>query len=309
MNQNPGPSLRAVIDSTIRAAPWSREYALFTPRALSILWLMDDLTGRWRELNRASWDERVGIHLNGSFYDVEGFRERRDSLKDFEKAEVGDVTGRRLVHLQCHFGLDTLSWAARGAQVTGLDFSAPGIEAASDLAAALGIDARFVASDVYDAVSALGGQTFDIVYTGFGALNWLPDLTRWAAVVTELLAPGGFLYLAEFHPFSFVLDDETGRTVTHDYFDEGPHISGGPGTYADETAVTENDMTIEWDHMLSSVVSAIAGAGLRIEFLHEHDHTFYLQRRSLVRHPREIYRHPAGASRYPLTYSIRAGKP
>ncbi|MBC6459254.1 class I SAM-dependent methyltransferase [Actinomadura sp. HBU206391] len=270
---------------------------------------MDDLTGRWRELNRASWDERVGIHLNGSFYDVEGFRERRDSLKDFEKAEVGDVTGRRLVHLQCHFGLDTLSWAARGAQVTGLDFSAPGIEAASDLAAALGIDARFVASDVYDAVSALGGQTFDIVYTGFGALNWLPDLTRWAAVVTELLAPGGFLYLAEFHPFSFVLDDETGRTVTHDYFDEGPHISGGPGTYADETAVTENDMTIEWDHMLSSVVSAIAGAGLRIEFLHEHDHTFYLQRRSLVRHPREIYRHPAGASRYPLTYSIRAGKP
>ncbi|GAA4244958.1 class I SAM-dependent methyltransferase [Dactylosporangium darangshiense] len=270
---------------------------------------MDERTGRWRELNQASWDERVHIHLGSTFYDVAGFGDRRDSLKDFEKAEVGDVTGKRLLHLQCHFGRDTLSWAARGARAVGLDFSPPAVEAATQLAADLNLDARFVLADVYDAVSALPGQTFDIVYTGFGALNWLPDLPRWASLIAELLDDGGFLYLAEFHPFSFVLDDETGRTVTNDYFDEGPHLSGGPGTYADATAETEHDVTIEWTHMLSSVVSAIAGAGLRIEFLHEHDHTFYLQRQSLQEHADEIYRHPVGAPRYPLTYSIRARKP
>ncbi|GAB3830898.1 class I SAM-dependent methyltransferase [Dactylosporangium cerinum] len=270
---------------------------------------MDDQTGRWRELNQASWDERVHVHLRGPFYDVAGFRDGRDSLKDFEKVEVGDVTGKRLLHLQCHFGLDTLSWAARGARAVGLDFSPAAIEAATGLAAELHLDARFVTADVYHAVAAMAGQTFDIVYTGFGALNWLPDLPRWAGLVAELLDHGGFLYLAEFHPFSFILDDQTGRTVTHDYFDEGPHLSGGSGTYADETAVTEHNVTIEWEHMLGSVVSAIAAAGLCIEFLHEHDHTFYLQRQSLQRDPGEIYRHPAAAPRYPLTYSLRARKP
>nr|WP_306454471.1 class I SAM-dependent methyltransferase [Streptomyces sp. TLI_235] len=235
-----------------------------------------------------------------------GFRARPDSLKDLETAEVGDVRGRSLIHLQCHFGRDTLSWAARGAQVTGLDFPQPAIEAASRLATGLGIDARFLTADVYDAVSAVEGATFDIVYASFGALNWLPNISRWASVVAELLAPAGFLYLAEFHPFSFVLDDETGSTVTHDYFDEGPKASGGPGTYADGAAMTDNNATVEWRHSLSTVVPAIARAGLRIQFLHEHDHTFYLQCQSLERHDGDVYRHPEGAPRIPLTYSIRA---
>jgi SAM-dependent methyltransferase len=269
---------------------------------------MGDLAGHWRELNKAYWDERVPIHLGATFYDMEGFRALPDSLKDFETAEVGDVRGKSLLHLQCHFGRDTLSWAARGAQVTGLDFSPPAIEAASQLAVELGIDARFLTADVYDAASAVEEETFDIVYASFGALNWLPDISRWALVVAELLAPAGCLYLAEFHPFSFVLDDETGSTVTHDYFDEGPEASGGSGTYADEAATTEHNETVEWRHSLSTVVSAIAGAGLRIQFLHEHDHTFYLQRQSLERHDGDIYRHPVGAPRIPLTYSIRAEK-
>ncbi|GGN63672.1 type 12 methyltransferase [Streptomyces albiflavescens] len=269
---------------------------------------MDDLAQGWQALNKAYWDERVPLHLDAAFYDMTGFRARPNSLKDFETAEVGDVRGKRLIHLQCHFGRDTLSWAARGAQVTGLDFSAPAIAAAAQLAAELGIDARFLVADVYEAVPAVARETFDIVYTSFGALNWLPDISRWALVVAELLAPGGILYLAEFHPFCFVLDDETGRTLTHDYFDEGPHASGGPGTYADEAATTEHNATVEWDHRLSTIVSAIARAGLRIEFLHEHDHTFYRQRQSLVRHEGDIYRQPEGAPRIPLTYSIRAAK-
>jgi 2-polyprenyl-3-methyl-5-hydroxy-6-metoxy-1,4-benzoquinol methylase len=141
----------------------------------------------WRALNRANWDDRVPVHLASSFYDLPAFRAGADTLRRFEPAEAGDVTGKRLVHLQCHIGLDTLSWARRGALVSGLDFSAPAISAASALASELGIEATFVVSDVYDAVAALGRARFDIVYTGIGALAWLPDIPRWARVVAELL--------------------------------------------------------------------------------------------------------------------------
>jgi SAM-dependent methyltransferase len=160
----------------------------------------------WRALNRANWDSRVPVHLASSFYDLAGFRAGACTLRPFEVSEVGSVVGRRLVHLQCHIGLDTLSWARRGALVSGLDFSVPAIEAASALAASLGLPATFVVADVYDAVDAFGGQKFDIVYTGIGALVWLPDVPDWSRVVAGLLAPGGFVYLAEGHPFAQVLD-------------------------------------------------------------------------------------------------------
>lgn len=270
---------------------------------------MEDMTGRWRELNLASWDERVPLHLEGSFYDIPGFLEKRDVLRDFEIAEVGDVTGLDLVHLQCHFGQDTLSWAAHGARVSGLDFSGPAVEAARGLAAGLGVEADFVQADVYDAVGAFEGRTFDVVYTGFGALVWLPDLARWARIVSDLLRPGGFLYLSEFHPFTNLLDDETGAVVSHDYFDEGAKVWDEPGTYADETAQTQNNITVSWDHTLGSVVSAIAGAGLRIEFLHEHENTLFPRYRNLKAGPDGIYRRPEGSPRIPMMYSIRASKP
>ena len=134
----------------------------------------------WREANRAKWDERVAIHTASDYYDQDGFRRARDVLRDFEIAEVGDVTGRSLLHLQCHFGQDTLSWAHRGAaRVVGLDFSEPAVETARELAAELGYGpdrAAFVAADVYDAAEAVPDTAYDIVYTGIGALNWLPDL-------------------------------------------------------------------------------------------------------------------------------------
>jgi SAM-dependent methyltransferase len=151
----------------------------------------------------------VPVHLASSFYDLTAFRAGADALRPFEPTEAGDVIGKRLVHLQCHIGLDTLSWARRGALVSGLDFSVPAISAASEL----GIEASFVVSDVYDAVAAFGGRQFDIVYTGIGALVWLPDILRWARAVAELLAPGGFLYLVEGHPFGQILDDSSGLVV------------------------------------------------------------------------------------------------
>jgi SAM-dependent methyltransferase len=171
----------------------------------------------WRELNRANWDDRVPVHLASSFYDIDGFLAGADALLPFEGEEVGDVAGKHLVHLQCHIGLDTLSWARRGAVVSGLDFSSAAVKAARSLATSVGIPASFVEADVYDAVAAFGGQRFDIVYTGIGALVWLPSVTRWASVVASLLAPGGFLYLVEGHPFAQILDDSSGsmsRAIT-----------------------------------------------------------------------------------------------
>src|SRR6185437_14599748 len=156
----------------------------------------------WLELNRAYWDERVPLHADSTFYDVPGFLAGDDTLRAFEPEQVGDVRGRSLLHLMCHIGLDTLSWARRGARVTGLDFSPPAVETAADLARKAGIKgARFVLADIERAGEALNGQSFEIVYTGAGVLQWLPDLECWARTVADLVAPGGFFYLADYHPF------------------------------------------------------------------------------------------------------------
>ncbi|MFD0783531.1 class I SAM-dependent methyltransferase [Micromonospora azadirachtae] len=251
-----------------------------------------DATG-WREANRANWDERVPVHAAGDFYDLPGFIAGRDTLCDFELAEIGEVRGKTLLHLQCHIGLDSLSWARRGATVTGLDFSRPAVDVANALASRIGsTTARFLTADVYDAVQALDGRTFDIVYTGFGALCWLPDIAGWAQTAAKLVAPGGFLYLAEFHPVADVLADD-GRTVEENYFQRDPIVVDAPGTYADPDAPITASLTFEWLHGIGEVVSALAAAGLRLEFLHEHDSGHF--------------RFPAGLP-VPQVYSLRAAR-
>jgi SAM-dependent methyltransferase len=260
----------------------------------------------WRELNRASWDSRVPVHVASAFYDLDGFRAGRDTVGPIQADEVGDVTGRRLVHLQCHIGLDTLSWARRGAVVSGLDFSAPAITQASSLAATLGIPATFVVSDVYDAASAFDGAQFDIVYTGIGALVWLPSVTRWASVVSSLLAPGGFLYLVESHPFVEVLEEAADSfVVERDYFDSSGSVEDWPYTYTDGPALTYT-RSVQFRHSLGSVVSALAEAGLRIEFLHEFDFDAFQRFRSLKLGADGGYRVPPGRPRVPMMYSLRA---
>jgi SAM-dependent methyltransferase len=262
----------------------------------------------WSEANRAMWDERVPIHAEGEFYDLEGFVRGGSSNLPFEVEELGDVAARSLVHLQCHIGKDALSWARRGAQVSGLDFSAPAIEAARALARRIGVDADFVVSDLYDAPQALGHRTFDIVYTGRGALNWLPDIERWAHVAASLIAPGGVLYVSEFHPFTHVFGDDD-LTVAYDYFHDEPVVWDEPGTYADTTAKTVNNRCYEWNHGIGSVVSAVIGAGLQLELLHEHEITEFERWPMLVRGEDNRYRLPDGMPRMPLMYSLRARRP
>lgn len=265
------------------------------------------------EPNREFWDERVPIHVGSDFYDVESFKAGAGTLRPFEIEEMGSVEGRRLVHLQCHFGLDSLSWARRGAAVVGVDFSAPAVEAANALATELELDARFVAADVYEAASALAGEQFDAVYTGLGALNWLPDLTRWAEVVASLLEPGGFLYLSEFHPLTWVLADED-LSVERDYFHEAEGVEfDEPGTYADLSARTSHNATHEWAHSLAEVVGALLDAGLRLELFNEHDFTLFQRWPFLIADQALdagiVYRLPDGTPRLPLMYSLRARLP
>lgn len=234
---------------------------------------MDD----YRALNRANWDERVPAHAASPDYAVEQFLEDRDFLSRvvrFDMPLLGDVSGLRGVHLQCHIGTDTVSLARLGASMHGLDFSAPAVEQARRLAAATGADAKFVQADVYDAPSVLGAGAFDLVYTGMGALCWLPDIARWAAVVGELLAPGGRLFVREGHPMLWALQDARPDgllVVDHPYFErEQPMEFDDPSTYVATDAIFEHALTHEWNHGLGEIVTALLANGLRLNGLVEH---------------------------------------
>jgi SAM-dependent methyltransferase len=202
--------------------------------------------------------------------------------------------------------MDTLSLARRGAVVTGLDFSPPAIAEATALAARLGVDARFVKGNVYDAVEALG-QTYDIVYTGKGALNWIPDLGGWADVVAGLLEPGGTLYLCEYHPVMAMMADD-GLEFEWPYFNTGPQVWDEPGDYADPDAVLEHQRTVEWPHPISEVLCSIIDAGCQIEFFHEFAESSFARFSFMEQVGPRLYRMPAGTPQLPLMYSVRATK-
>ncbi len=258
--------------------------------------------------NLAWWQEAAPLHADSEFYDLDAVRSGRDAMRPYEVAEIGEVDRRDLVHLQCHLGTDTLAWARRGARAVGLDFSSASIELAGRLAAACGVAIEFVCADVHDAPSALGGRRFDIVYTGIGALNWLPDLDAWAGVVDRLLRPGGSLYLAEIHPVVFGLSDD-GRTLSHDMFGASYQAAPLPGgTYAVPDAVMANTVTFERTHGIGDVLSAVLDAGLSVELFREHDYT-NAPWPWAVRGDDGFFRLPEGFPRYPLTYSLRARKP
>ncbi|WP_026929596.1 class I SAM-dependent methyltransferase [Glycomyces tenuis] len=269
----------------------------------------------WLDSNRALWDERVPIHASSDPYDVDGFLKGANVLMDFEAGEVGDVAGKRLLHLQCHMGQETLTWARLGAaRVVGLDFSEPALKVARELAAELGYGedrAAFVRSDVYEAASSVPEADYDIVYVSVGSINWLPDVRRWARVVASLLAPGGFLYLYEFHPVSHTLDEATGSRFVRDYIARGPVVRETPGSYTDRhgpASSTVNNLATEWVHGLGEVVSALVAAGLRIEFLHEYDRTMFPQFKSFVQGEDGCFRPPPEQPRVPLLYSLRAAR-
>ncbi len=244
-------------------------------------------------------------------YDVVGFKSGRNPLPSVEMKEMGEVRGKTLLHLQCHFGLDTLSWARLGAIVTGLDFSGEAIQAAQKISEESGVPGRFIQSDLYTAESVLDEQ-FDIVYTGVGALCWLPDIQDWAKVVARFVKPTGIFYIHEFHPVLWSLDDERkdgGLCMAYPYFETStPNRWVDNRTYTDGDVRLENAITYEWNHGLGEIITALITSGLRIEFLHEH-RTAVIQILPGMIEVEEGWQLPEGTERVPLMYSIKASRP
>ena len=265
----------------------------------------------YTEANRRHWDEITPVHAASDFYDVASFKAGESKLKPIELEELGDVRGKTLLHLQCHFGLDTLSWAREGAAVTGIDFSEQAIETARALASETGIDARFMLSDIYALPDKLDGQ-FDIVFTSYGVKAWLPDTERWAQVAAHFVKPGGTFYIVEFHPFAGIFDDEPGVTdlrVRYPYFPtDDPMRFENDGTYA-ASAKLEHRVTYEWPHTLGDIVTALIEAGLRIEFLHEFPFSTYKQLPFMEVSADGTVRLKEHNGSVPLLFSIKATKP
>ncbi|OSZ81688.1 SAM-dependent methyltransferase [Chitinophagaceae bacterium IBVUCB1] len=227
---------------------------------------------RYIEVNKRLWNEKTKYHIQSAFYNNTAFLAGESTLKEPELAILGNVAGKEILHLQCHFGQDTMSLARMGAKCTGADLSDEAIRKATEFNAQLRLDAKFVCADVYNLPNVLTGQ-FDIVFTSYGVLGWLPDMQRWAKVVAHFLKQGGKLVLVEMHPVVWMFDNEF-TYVQYPYFNKEAIIETLKGTYADRDADMEME-EIGWNHPLSDVLQSLIDAGLQINLFNEYDYCPY----------------------------------
>jgi SAM-dependent methyltransferase len=270
---------------------------------------------RMMRANQANWDARTPVHLASRFYGLQ--HEKLDPARwfaAFEWEDLGELAGRDVLHLQCHLGTETIAFAERGARAVGLDISEASVAAATDIATRAGTDVSYVQANVYDAVEALGERKFDVVYTGKGALCYLPDLDRWASTVAQLLRPEGRLYIAEFHPLLNSLgpkpaEGESGELLLrHDYLGGRDAVHrDATYTYTDGPAVQGATDSYEWMHGLDDVINALIGAGLRIRRLRESDELPWPRWPQMTRTPSGWWRLPETEPRIPLLYGLLAG--
>lgn len=222
------------------------------------------------------WNEAAPLHATSAFYDVEGFLNGKSTLHEIEKEKLGDLRGKKLLHLQCHFGMDSLSLARLGAKVTGIDFSDEVIRLAKSLNEKLGLDAEFICSNLYDLRQNLSGQ-YDIVYTSYGVLYWLNDLQDWAKIIAHFLKPGGLFLIVEGHPLSNIFGSKDGELYIADsyFYDQNPYTETSDGTYAVPDAMKKYKTTNEWAHSISEIMQALWSAGLKIQSFEEYPYCFY----------------------------------
>ncbi|WP_205744001.1 class I SAM-dependent methyltransferase [Grimontia sedimenti] len=250
-------------------------------------------------LNKEAWDKRTAVHIESKFYDVEAFKQGKSSLNAIELEQVGNVEGKSLLHLQCHFGQDTLSWARLGAKVTGVDLSPAAIEQAQCLSRDLGLEARFIESDIYEFEES-NTEQYDVVFTSYGVLCWLPDLSRWAKTVAGALKVGGEFHIIEFHTFNDLL-------YGYSYFpSEEPDIEE-EGTYTENCDGTTSTMAT-WPHPLSEVINALIQAGLRIDAFAEYPYSPYNCFEGLEYVEQKGYQLLHKGQQVPLLYAIKATK-
>jgi SAM-dependent methyltransferase len=276
----------------------------------------DDATRRMFEVNQANWDARTPVHAGSAFYGAAGGRDPFSWFAPFEWEDLGDLRCRDLIHLQCHIGTETIAFARKQARTVGLDFSGESLAHARRLAGNAQVSVEYVQSNVYDSVTALAGRRFDVVYTGKGALCYLPDLARWASVVTELLRPGGLLYLVEFHPVLYALgpkpapDAGPELVLRHDYLaGRGAVEHTVTHTYTDGPALASGTVAYEWAHGLGEVVNALLGAGLRIARLRETELLPWRRWQRMVPVADGWWRLPDEDARIPLLYALAATRP
>ena len=255
--------------------------------------------------NRENWNGRVSVHKDSAFYNVAGFKKGKNALNDIELSELGDVSGKDMLHLQCHFGLDTMSWSRLGAKATGVDFSEEAIRVAKDLSRELGLNTKFICSNVYDLKQHLD-QQFDCVFTSYGVIGWLPDLNRWAEIINHFLKTGGTFYMAEFHPVIWMFDNDFTK-IKYSYFNDGVIEEEQEGTYADRNANVKSK-EYSWNHSISEVVNALTSHGLSISFMNEYDYSPYDCFANTVSNPDGNYYIKGYEKKLPMIYSIKAIK-
>ena len=256
-------------------------------------------------INKETWNKKTAVHVASDFYNNEAFLNGKSSLNHFEIDLLGDVSQKKILHLQCHFGQDTLSLARLGAKVTGIDFSDQAIEKAKEYSKQLDLDATFICCDVYDTPNYLD-EKFDIVFTSYGTIGWLPDMDKWAAVVSHFLKPEGKFVFVDFHPVVWMFDDDF-KEVFYHYFKSEPIIEEETGTYADKKA-SLIQKTISWNHSISEVVNALIENGLTIHSLNEYDYSPYNCFNGMEEFETGKFRIKIFENKVPLVYSIKASK-
>ena len=260
------------------------------------------------ETNKKRWNELVGIHADSEEYDIDAFLAGQNTVKPVEIKALGDVKGKSLLHLQCHFGMDTISWSRLGAKATGVDFSDTAIELATELAKKAGTDTEFVCSNIYDLRDNLVGE-FDIVYTGIGVLCWLQDIDEWGKIIAHFLKSGGTFLIYESHPFMWVFDDEKeGMRIKYSYWHRRePLIWEDDGSYANKEAKITNKKSFEWQHTVSDVLNSLIKAGLVIQEVGEYKDMWwqYLPESKAVGDGSYLIPNDP----LPQMWSVKAGKP
>lgn len=229
-------------------------------------------TENYITINKKTWNEKTDIHVKSDFYDNENFLKGKSSLKEIELKLLGDIKGKSILHLQCHFGQDTISFSRMGGNATGVDLSDKAIAKAKEFNEQLNLDAKFICCDIYDLPNHLEEQ-FDIVFTSYGTIGWLPDLDKWANVIARFLKPNGKFIFAEFHPIVWMFDNDF-KEVFYSYFNVEPIIEEETGTYANKNSSIETK-TITWNHPTSEVLNALIKSGLEINSFEEYDYSPY----------------------------------
>lgn len=261
--------------------------------------------GNYIEINRQSWNNRVDSHLKSDFYDLEGFLKGNSSLNDIEVNLLGDIKGKSILHLQCHFGQDSISLSRLGAEVTGVDLSDKAIESARKIANDAQANAKFICCDIYDLPNHLDGK-FDIVFTSYGTIGWLPDLDKWAKIVSNFLKPNGQFVFVEFHPVVWMFDDDFEK-IDYRYFNSGAIFETENGTYADKKAkITQS--YIMWNHSTSEVINSLIDNGLEIKSFDEFDYSPYNCFNKTIEIEPKKFRIEHLGNKIPMVFSINAIK-